>query len=485
VFPGSLRGRLLWWLLLPLAAFVSISGAISFRNAQATADLVQDNALVSSMRIIGEDIDWDNGSVVVQIPPAALELFESPEQDSVFYRVEASGHRLLAGSPELPLPRRSGYGPMLYSTHLEDGRAVRAVAYVRQLYDSGRTEEVIVAVAKTEGSRNAMVWQLLRPQLLGEVLTLLLAMVFVYLGLTFELRPLMKVKDDVADRNPSQLEPIRVQRLHVELRPIVDAINQCIARMGQQAATQRQFISDAAHQLRTPLTLLDAQIQFARQRENRDVPLAEALAGMHKSSRRMTTLTNKLLLLAQAESAAPSRVQECVDLVALIAGVLEALIAFAQAREIDLGAELEDSLYVTGDEALTAALVTNLVDNALRYTQTGGRVTVEAYRRQDMAIVRVVDNGPGITADARARVFERFYRASSHADGTGLGLPIVREIAHRQGGAVTLDAGEGGVGLVAIVEIPLWRAVIRPAASRDETGEAPREATHEHARSET
>ncbi|MBB5421037.1 sensor histidine kinase [Paraburkholderia atlantica] len=456
MFSGSLRGRLLWWLLLPLAAFVSISVVISYRFAQNTADLVQDNALLSSMRIIGEDIDWDNGSVTIQIPPAALELFESPEQDTVFYRVEASGHRLLAGIPELQLPPHVSDKPTLYSTHFADGRAARAVAYARQLYDSGHTEEVIVAVAKTEGSRDAMVWRLLRPQLSGEVLTLVLAMVFVYLGLTFELLPLMKVKDDVADRNASQLEPIRVARLHVELRPIVEAINQCIARMGQQAATQRQFISDAAHQLRTPLALLAAQIQFARQRDSRDAPLAEALAGMHKSSRKLTTLTNKLLLLAQAESAAPLNVPERIDLSALIAGVLEELIAFAQSREIDLGAELEDGLYVTGDEALTAALVTNLVDNALRYTQAGGRVTVQTQRREGMAIVRVIDNGPGIKADARERVFERFYRASSHAEGTGLGLPIVREIAHRQGGGVTLESNAGGAGLVATVEMRLW-----------------------------
>ncbi|SMG55446.1 sensor histidine kinase [Paraburkholderia susongensis] len=458
MFSGSLRGRLLWWLLLPLAAFVSISAVISYRFAQTTADVMQDNALLSSMRIIGEDIDWDNGSVSIQIPPAALELFESPEQDSVFYRVEASGHRLLAGSPDLTLPTHVSDRPTLYSTRLGDGREARAVAYVRQLYDSGRTEEVIVAVAKTEGSRDAMVWRLLRPQLSSEVLTLVLAMVFVYLGLTFELLPLMKVKDDVADRNASQLEPIRVARLHVELRPIVEAINQCIARMGQQAATQRQFISDAAHQLRTPLALLAAQIQFARQRDNRDASLAEALAGMHKSSRKLTTLTNKLLLLAQAESAAPSNARERIDLSALIAGVLEELIAFAQSREIDLGAELEDGLYVTGDEALTAALVTNLVDNALRYTQAGGHVTVHTQRRGDMAIVRVIDNGPGIRAEARERVFERFYRASGHVEGTGLGLPIVREIAHRQGGTVRLESNDGGAGLVATVEMRLWMA---------------------------
>ena len=123
----------------------------------------------------------------------------------------------------------------LFATFSPDGRYI---AY--QSNDSGRTEEVIVAVAKTEGSRDAMLWRLLRPQLFGEVLTLVLAMVFVYLGLTFELRPLMKVKDDVADRNASQLEPIRVVRLHVELRPIVDAINQAPGSLPPGYATYSQ-----------------------------------------------------------------------------------------------------------------------------------------------------------------------------------------------------------------------------------------------------
>jgi two-component system sensor histidine kinase TctE len=292
-------------------------------------------------------------------------------------------------------------------------------------------------------------------------LMLVLAMLLVYLGLTFELRPLMKLKDDVADRGPLQLEPIRAENLHFELRPIVDAINQCISRMSQQTATQRQFISDAAHQLRTPLTLLDAQIQFARQRGGHDEPLSDALTSMHTSSRKMTTLTNKLLLLAQAESVTPSGVQDEVDLTMVIAGVLEQLIVLAQKRDIDLGAELEEDLVVIGDEALTTALVTNLVDNALRYTQPGGCVTVTAQRDEDRVILRVVDNGPGISAEARSRAFERFYRASSDTEGTGLGLAIVREIAYRQGGTVALAAGAGGIGLVVTVELRTGREETR------------------------
>ena len=441
---------------MPLTVFVCVSGIMSLQNARSTANLLQDNALMSSMRIIGEDIDWDNGEIVVQIPPAALELFESPEHDNVFYKIVDGHNRLLAGNPDLPLPDTFSSTPAFYSAALNDGRRVRAAVYVRQMFDSGRVENVTVAVAKTEFSRDAMVAALWHPQLIRLVSMLLLAMLLVYFGLTFELRPLMKLKDDVADRAPSQLQPIRAERLHFELRPIVDAINQCISRMSLQAATQRQFISDAAHQLRTPLTLLDTQIQFARQRQSEDEKLVEALAGMHKSSRKMAVLTSKLLLLAYTESSQPGRGEGFVDLSAAIYGVLEELVGFAQEKEIDLGAEISDEMCVTGDESLMTALLTNLVDNALRYTQRGGRVTVTAQRSGASAVVRVIDNGPGISAEARSRVFERFYRASTDTEGSGLGLSIVREIANRHGSTVTLTPGERGVGLLATVTMRLW-----------------------------
>jgi two-component system sensor histidine kinase TctE len=126
VISGSLRGRLLWWLLLPLALFVTVSGALSYQNMQETADLLQDNVLLSSVRVIGEDIDWDNGNIVVQIPPAALELFESPDQDNVFYRVEGTQHRLLAGNPDLRLPAGLSSVPVFYTTTLDDGAPKRS-----------------------------------------------------------------------------------------------------------------------------------------------------------------------------------------------------------------------------------------------------------------------------------------------------------------------------------------------------------------------
>jgi two-component system sensor histidine kinase TctE len=288
---------------------------------------------------------------------------------------------------------------------------------------------------------------------------LAMAVALVLVGLTTELRPLMKLKDDVADREPMQLRPISVAHLPSELRPIVDAINQCIARLKLHASTQRQFIADAAHQLRTPLTLLETQAQYACQCESDDPALGAALVGIRRTSRKMTEITNQLLLLAQAESTSvPSTTDATsVDMAQVISSVLEELVVAAERRGIDLGAEIGDDVRVAGAEHLLAALVANLVDNAIRYTQEGGHVTARCRRDAGEVVLEVLDNGPGIPAEQRAHVFERFYRGASDVEGTGLGLAIVRRIAQSHGGTVTLASGPARVGLVATVRLPAWK----------------------------
>jgi two-component system sensor histidine kinase TctE len=452
----SLRARLLLWLVVPLVLFVLVTGWMSYDAARETADRLQDSALLSSARTIIEDVDWENGTLTANIPPAALENFESPYQDQVFYKVVVGRDRLLGGTPDLPSADGYGHFPVFYDTALR-GLPIHAVAYERDLYDSGRAEHVTVFVGKTGASREAMVSDLWHPQLVRQWLMLALIVVLVPIGLTMELRPLMRLKDDVADREPMQLEPIRVRHLQSELRPIVDAINQCIARLKLHAAAQRQFIADAAHQLRTPLTLLDTQVQCASQCEPRDPILTEALSGIRRTSRKMADVTGQLLLLAQAESASIVRRHAKVDLAVVVSSVLEELVVAAQQRRIDLGAEIEDDVHVAGSESLLAALVTNLVDNAIRYTQEGGRVTALCRCDASEVVLEVVDNGRGIPAEACAHVFERFYRVSTDVEGSGLGLAIVHQIAVAHGGTVAIRPGPAQVGVVATVRLPAWR----------------------------
>jgi two-component system sensor histidine kinase TctE len=451
----SLRARLLLWLILPLAVFVAVTAMISYDSASSTASVVQDAALLSSARTIGEDIDWVEGRLTANVPPAALEIFESPYQDQVFYKIVAD-KQLLGGDPDLALPSREAAQPVFYDSTL-DGRNIRVVAYTRQLYDSGKIEPVKVVVGKTQASHHAMLEQLWRPHFLRECLMLALVATLVPLGLTVELRPLMKLKNNVADREPMQIEPMRAEGLPWELRPIVDAINQCIAQLKVHTARQRQFIADAAHQLRTPLTLLDTQIQYASLREHRDLEVAAALDGMRRSTQKMTDMTNQLLLLAQAE-AAPAHDHTRVDLSAVVASVLEELVVVAHRRGIDLGAEFAADVHVEGNANLLHALVANLIDNAIRYTQNGGRVTASCTRQGDDSVLQIIDNGPGIPAEARVHVFERFYRGTTRIEGTGLGLSIVREIAQLHGGAVAVGHAQDSRGLVVTVRMPASRS---------------------------
>ncbi|VVE35851.1 Swarming motility regulation sensor protein RssA [Pandoraea cepalis] len=453
----SLRVRLLMWLMLPLTLYIGASGWQAYRSARDTAALVQDRALLTSAQVIAGELTWVDGALRASVPPSALELFASPARDRVFYQVVTEDGQLLAGPPDFPRPPLfSGTTPAYFSVTV-NGEPLRAVNYVRTMYNAGTPYQVAVVVAETMHAHDAMLSQLWEPSLHRQIAMAALAALLVLIGLTVELHPLIRLKDEVAGRAPQELVPIRAGQLQTELRPIVDAINLCIQRLSAQAQQQRRFVADAAHQLRTPLTLLDTQLQFAAQLDDR-AALADVLAAMQTSSRGLADLTNKLLLLSQAEAAdTPAFSRSRVDLVAVAAAVLEELVALAQRRHIDLGLETTEAhVWVEGNGELFHAMVMNLVDNAIRYIHEGGRVTVAIDSPQDMARLRVIDDGPGIQAEARQRVFERFYRnAPPGQPGTGLGLAIVKEIVAASYGTVTLASGDDGRGLMVTVTLPL------------------------------
>ncbi|WP_249277678.1 MULTISPECIES: sensor histidine kinase [unclassified Pandoraea] len=453
----SLRVRLLMWLMLPLSLYIGASAWLAYRSAHDTAELVQDRALLTSAQVIAGQIAWVDGALRASVPPSALELFASPAHDRVFYQVITERGQLLAGPPDFPHPALFPATVPAYANVTYNGEPLRVISFVRTMYDSGTPHRVAVVVAETMYAHDRMLAELWEPSLHRQIAMAALAALLVLIGLTVELHPLIRLKDEVAGRSPQELVPIRAGQLQTELRPIVDAINLCIQRLSAQAQQQRRFVADAAHQLRTPLTLLDTQLQFAAQLDDR-AALADVLTAMQTSSRGLADLTNKLLLLSQAEAAdTPAFSRSRVDLVAVAAGVLEELVALAQRRNIDLGFESAHThVWVAGNGGLFHAMVMNLVDNAIRYIHEGGRVTVAIDSADHVAHLRVIDDGPGIHAEARQRVFERFYRnAPPGQPGTGLGLAIVKEIVAASHGTVTLSPGEDGRGLIVTVSLPL------------------------------
>lgn len=472
---ASLRLRLVLWLLLPLSVFVAVAATLGWRNAATVADYVQDHDLLASAKVLSDRLIWADDDVQASVPPSALSLFVSPAHDRVFLAVTGADGALLAGSPDLTLPiRLQPRGPdraQWYDT-VVDGEPVRAVVTTRSMYDVGGAREFTIAVGKTTRSRDQMLqtlwWPTLRTLLIALVLTVALAAV----ALTLELRSIVRLGRQLATGDPLHLDfTVDAARLHTELRPVADTVNRFAARLQAHSQAQRRFIADAAHQLRTPLAMQASQIEFARytrqhrgEWQNRRADMDALWQDMQTSNRRLVAVTNQLLLLAQAEHVDAEARPEAVDLAQLALRAVEQLAGLADHRRIDLGLELPDPAMpggpptVLGQAVLLDALATNLIDNALRYTPEGGRVTVGVRRvggsgdgvdgEGGTIEFSVEDNGPGIPAESREQVFERFHRLAHDTEGTGLGLAIVREIARASDTGVELREalhGEGGL----------------------------------------
>ncbi len=465
---NSLRAQLLGWLLVPLALYAASSAWFTYRNASDTATVVHDQLLLGSARMIAEQVRFDDGGLQVVIPPAALELFQSSENDRVYYRIAAGSGSLLAGYAELPLPPEPvNVEESIYFDAMFRGESVRIVAFAQPVFAAPDQGPVLIEVAQTLRSRTALTNQLWTHTLGQQFLILALAVLMVLVGLRRGLQPLLRLRERVQRRRPGALEPLDAAPVPNELAPLVHAINDYVRRLDDHASAHSRFIANASHQLHTPLTLLNTQVSYAL-RSTDAASKDDALRAIHESIKHGIRVVNQLLTLSAAEAAMRhSRRQSDLDLVDVVKRVLEESAAGAQAKHIDLGFEQYGGpAIVRALPAMLHELVANLVDNALRYTPAGGIVTAVVEASDKVNILRIADNGPGIPLEERERVFERFYRLQQdRSDGCGLGLPIVREIAAASGAQVSLSDPPAGTGLIVTVTFPARPAIARTAES--------------------
>jgi two-component system sensor histidine kinase TctE len=456
----SLRVQLLLWLLIPLAGAVLANTWVTYRNAQDTAGIVTDRTLLASARSIAERTQISGGAVDVTIPPAALEMFETEYHDRVYYRISrrrgGADSLLIAGNSDLPMPREQ-VKPLLSVLYDEvyRGDPLRLVAIRQPLLGESGDESALIIVGETTTARGHMASDLWVQSLLQQGLLVGIVAVFVWFGLGRGLKPLLQLRDDVLDRAPDELRPFSGEALQSELRPLVAALNQYVERLRTQIEAQRRFVANAAHQLRTPLTILATQAAYAIRSRNASEK-DETLEAIHGNARDMARLANQLLTLSNVEPDGRLHRTEPVDLVAIARRALESQVGHALSRDMDLGFDPKvQEAEAMGDATMLHELVVNLVDNALRYTQRGGVVTVGIDAAAEMWLLTVRDNGPGIPTAERQRVFERFYRVlGTEAEGSGLGLAIALEIAERGGGTIALSHASETGGLLVSVQLP-------------------------------
>jgi len=453
----SLRRRLLVWLLGPLLA---VCGGITLESYFSSWEFVNrahDRTLLGSALAIAERVVVVDGDLEIDLPYVALEMLGSDGQDRVYYRVDGPDGAFITGYRDLPSSAAvigGAFGPVFFDAEYR-GEDVRVAALSRDITTRSLSGRFAVHVAETAAERNLMTRELLYRMATRLLILTAIASLIAWYGVGRGLVPLEELQRAIRRRSDHDLRPFS-QEVPGEVRHLVGAINDLMARLGNSIASMQRFISDASHQLRTPLAAIRTQTEVAL-RERDPEAMREALERLRRITAQTSRLANQLLTLARAAPEA-GRVEKpaVLDLAALTRKVAGDWVPAALERGIDLGFEGPDRpVRVYGNALMLRELAGNLVDNALKYCPSGARVTARVAQDGAAAVLEVDDDGPGISAGEQDRVFERFYRiVGSPADGCGLGLAIVREIAMGHGGTVTLTDGSQGKGLLVRVSLP-------------------------------
>ena len=448
----SLFGEILDWMLAPLLFVWPLSIAVTHYFASSVATYPYDQALRENVNALARQVKFVHGKPVISLPSSARAVLRADEIDDVYFHVLNRKGVKLAGDTELPVAEDLAYqqdeiGEVYFREVEANGRDLRvAYTYVGEP-DLQRDRWVIVEVGETLEKRSQLSNKIIASVILPQFVIIPLAVILVWFGLSQGLRPLTWLRERIEARAESDMSPIRSRRVPEELQPLIEAFNAMLERMRGNLDAQQRFIADAAHQMRTPLTGLKMQAQLAM-RESDPAELRKSLQQIATGVDRASHLVNQLLMLARAEASDQGQhalVPINPDL--LLRELVEEWVMRALDRRIDLGYEPAPPSEIMGNPFLLRELVSNLVDNAMRYTPDGGRITCRVVVQGDFVTLEIEDSGIGITEEQAALVFDRFYRVDgTGVDGSGLGLAIVREIAelHRANASLRPKAHERG-----------------------------------------
>ncbi|NRR29205.1 sensor histidine kinase N-terminal domain-containing protein [Oxalobacteraceae bacterium] len=436
-------------MLAPLLLLWPMSIAITYLVAKTIANQPFDHALEDSVTVLAQQVREVNGKLVKRLPGSARDILRADDVDSVYFQILGQNSDYIDGDRDLPAPQEEDAaraGIVRFRNDNMHGTPVR-VAYTYIALDERAADEAslaLVQVAETLEKRAQLANAIIKGVILPQFIILPIVLALVWFALARGLSPLAQLQERIRARRPDDLSPIESKQVPEEISPLVNSLNEMLGRLALSIDMQKRFIADAAHQMKTPLAGMRMQSELAL-RQSDAGEIRRSLLQLAKSSEVATRLVNQLLALARAEHqphAGTSFV--ALELGELARQVVQDWVSASFAQQIDLGFEAPpDPLYILGDPTMLRELLSNLIDNALRYTPAGGSVTVRVRRdashpsQAQHALLEVEDTGPGIAQAERQQVFERFYRIlGSNTEGSGLGLAIVREIAHQHGAEV-------------------------------------------------
>ena len=455
----SLFGEILDWMLVPLLVLWPMSLALTALVAQSIANRPFDRELGDLAQTLARQAAVQTASPArlpadmrAVLESTAIGLLRLDDTDTLFVQVLGRRGELVVGESRLAVPE--GDGPRERQVRFRDdvvGDEPVRVAWVWLAAGAeGDQTDALVQVAETLGKRSQLATEIIKGVILPQFIILPLAVLLVWYALSRGIRPLAELQQRIRRRESSDLSPIPEGDVPDEVAPLVRAINDLLERLGRSITTQRHFLADAAHQLKTPLAGLRTQAELAAREidSGRSDPasMRHSLRQIAVSSQRAAHMVNQLLAMARAEDTGQVLRRQGVDLAEVTRAVVRDFVPRALERGIDLGYEGPDSAAATpatrvlGEPVLLGEMVRNLVDNALQYTPAGGTVTARITSDDPATVgLQVEDTGPGVVLAERELVFQPFYRAlGTQVDGSGLGLAIVLEVVQRHDALITL-----------------------------------------------
>ena len=436
----SLKKQLLTLSVWLLTAVGLLAGGFSYLLAREGASLFLDHQLF----LVAGSVD--EGSQLPAMQTKFLRENHQEQENGFVIQVWTVKDPLRASRPnfDLPIGKSSGYADVLY-------RGEKWRAYTTVYPD--RTVQISQSdVVRRKIAADAALCALLPISVLFP-----LSWILVAFGIGRILKPVSDITKAVTLRDASSLAPISTKWIPIEIAPLIAEINGLLLRIEESIESQRHFVSDAAHELRNPLAALYLQMEnfpHSRSQEDFDVRAHELKSGILRASH----IVGQLLKMARYE-ADIKRVSTRTDLGVLVKNCISGFIPVAEKSSIDLGMIRDETVFIRANPNDLRVLFDNLLDNAIRYTQEGGQVDVSIEILGEMALVTVMDNGPGIPDSLMARVFDRFFRVGCHAaEGSGIGLSIVHAIAKRESAEIVLTNRQDTSGLIAKIYFPLFES---------------------------
>ena len=432
----SISQRLLVLLLGALTVAALLAGISTYRKAHVEVNELFD------YQIRQMALSWrDQKSFEPQ--SSASSNYEK-EDDLTIQVWDKGGTLIFVSLHDIPLPRATHQGLQTVKFQKEKWR-------VFLLTDQGRA----IQVSQPFSTRREMSFMFALRTMAPLAFIFPMLALIIWLSVRYTFKPLTEITDGVALRSPTSLEPLPEHNLPAEIVPLVQRLNSLFLQLSSAFDNQKRFVADAAHELRTPLTAVKLQVRILERSDNKE-ERTEALVSLKSGVDRAAHLAGQLLMLARVEPDAPPVPLKEVSLNLLVREIITEQSRIAVDKGIDLGFSNDVPVAVFGELDALRAMISNLVDNAIRYTLPNGTVDVAVRQSKNGATIDVIDNGPGIPPEERLRVFDRFYRRqSTGGTGSGLGLAIVKSALTRHGGTITLDDTTTGKGLRVSIELPL------------------------------